>query len=174
MHIEYKIEPRDYQDYSVACSRKLAGVNGTGRQIAMGVVLWFAIAVIGMIAALITGNSQIAPAVFAGAWLFWLINYLITLYTLRRLASVAFPEEGAILGKRRMSIVDDGLEIKSELHDFAIKFKAIHLITVQHLVLVLWTEPAHGIFVPRAAFATADDEKRFTSIVNSRISGANA
>ena len=171
MDFTYTLEAKHFVDFSIASTRELAHVNGLKGQIFWGVIVGTCVAVAGAATRFIIDADD--PMIFwmfvSGAWFFWLINYMTTIYVVRRSSSLAFGKEGLILGSRRLSINDDGLHLNSNLFSQDVRWKAIHSISVQHLVVVLWTETASGIFIPRSTFATSEKEQNFVSFVQSNI-----
>jgi hypothetical protein len=169
MNLIYKLEAKHFQDFNLACSREIARVNGVRGQVLWGIVVGSTIAAAGSLAWAMTDDFMAFIMFFAGAWFFWLINYVTSLYVARRAASLAFRVDGLVLGDRGLSLDDEGVHVKSDLFRQDFLWKAIRSVSVQHLVMVLWTEAAAGIFIPRSAFATPDDEQRFVSFAKSRV-----
>jgi type IV secretory pathway TrbD component len=169
MIFEYKLESKHFQDFSFASTRELARVNGLNNQLILGALLGLAVATGAVAAAVLSGDHRWFFPFCTGAWFFWLINYAITIYITRRAASLALNPDGLTLGDRQLSIDDTGISMKGALFNEDIAWKAIKSVTVQHLVVVLWTEKISGIFVPRSVFAIPEDEQKFVTFVQSKI-----
>jgi hypothetical protein len=171
MDFTYTLEAKHFHDFNTAATRELAYVNSLKGQLIWGVIVGSCIAVAASAArVLIDVDEPIILCAFgAGAWFFWLINYITTIFLVRRFASKAFRQNGLMLGARLLSIDDIGLHVKSDSFSQDVYWQAIKSISVQHLVVVLWTDTAAGIFVPRSAFDRSEQEQRFVSIVQTKI-----
>jgi YcxB-like protein len=70
-------------------------------------------------------------------------------------------DKGWILGDRTIVLSEQGVADAGNGTELRIDWPAIDGISVSKNLVVLWMEPAAGVFIPRTAFATPDDERSF-------------
>lgn len=169
MHLNYKLESKHYDDFCIARSRELLHVNGRQGQRIWELVVGSIIAALGIAAWRITGSEIAYLAFFTGAWTFWLINKITDTVLARRAVTRIFREDGLVLGNRSLSVDDGGVHVASDLLKEEVSWKLIRSVSLQRLVLVLWTDPAAGIIIARSAFTNAKQEQEFISLVQSKI-----
>jgi hypothetical protein len=68
---------------------------------------------------------------------------------------------GWILGDREITLTDDGLVDAGNGAVVQASWPAIEGMSVAKGVIVLWMDTAAGIFIPRDAFASPEEEKKF-------------
>lgn len=173
MDLTYTLEAKHFQDFSMAATRELVNVNGLLRQAFWGLFVGLIVGAAGLAAWMLTDDGiMIFGAFCGGAWFFWFINYITSLFVVRRFYTLAFSQDGLVLGPRQLSIDDNGVHLKSDVFSQDVSWTAIKSISLQHLVVVLWTDRAAGIFVPRSVFANRDQEKSFVSFIQSKLETA--
>jgi len=169
MILTYKLEAKHFQDFCTAVNRELSHVNGLKGQLIWGSVVGSIVAVAGLAGSALSGSHMFYWGFFTGAWFFWLVDYVFRLLIGRRRASLMYKDDGLVLGDRQLTVDDSGVHINGDLFSEEVSWKAIKSLSLQHLVTVLWTDRAAGIFVPRSAFATPEEEANFVTFVQSKI-----
>lgn len=74
-------------------------------------------------------------------------------------------ETGWILGDREITLREDGLTDAGKGAVLNVTWPAIEDVSVAKSVVVLWMDTAAGVFIPRNAFASAEDERNFVAFV---------
>lgn len=74
-------------------------------------------------------------------------------------------ETGWILGDREITLREDGLTDAGKGAVLNVTWPAIEDVSVAKGVVVLWMDSAAGIFIPRHAFASAEQERNFVAFV---------
>ena len=169
LSLTYETEPRHVQDYLFASTRVAALASGTMGQIKWGVVVGGIVAAATVLIEIIPGQNFDGLSFGIGAWFFWLINYVTTIYVTRRISAQKFKDNGLVLGKRTSAIDHDGFHETGQNYSSTTKWGAFRSITAEPLVLVLWTEAHYGYFVPRSAFQSREEEMRFISVVQEKL-----
>ena len=94
-------------------------------------------------------------------------------YLFHRLFTPKYVKDvGVILGDRKLAVTEQGVEASGLYDKVAYAWEAIEGITSHKAIVIIWTEPASGIFIPRTAFAPPDDELTFKQLVEQRIASA--
>ncbi len=70
---------------------------------------------------------------------------------------------GWILGDREITLADEGLVDAGKSAALSVSWPAIEEVSVEKGVIVLWMDAASGIFIPRSAFASPEDETNFVA-----------
>jgi len=117
--------------------------------------------------------SEIWPgALDATSVLFGILSTLTIVGAVSRIALGRHVKSvGWVLGDRAIVLSDQGLVDAGNGTELKVDWPAIDGVTVSKNLVVLWMEPAAGVFVPRAAFATTDDERSFVDFAQARSRG---
>lgn len=173
IELRYRTVPADWEELVVTATRRAMGVNGWFRQQLLG----FAIGLpIGLSAGLLHAcfSPEWDGKSFAlGAAIFWLIQYALNTWRLRALSTKAIKSSGTSIGDRELIADQSGVSLRGPICQSTTQWAAFDEITTQARTLVLWTEPADGVIIPRSAFATPAAEKKFVDFVKARIAPAN-
>lgn len=81
----------------------------------------------------------------------------------------ALKPDGVFLGPRNLVADDVKVEISGKHDKTTYAWQALDSVSVDKVIVVLWTDPAAGIVIPRTAFASASDEQAFVKFARARI-----
>jgi hypothetical protein len=76
--------------------------------------------------------------------------------------------EGWILGNREIALTEQGFVDAGNGVELRANWQALEGVSIGGNVIVLWIDRAAGVFVPRIAFASADDERSFIDFAEAR------
>jgi len=130
-----------------------------------------------MVGALPMLAAIVISAIWSGALdltsvLFGILATLAMIGVLSRMSlRLHVKETGWILGDRTIVLSEQGVADAGNGTELRVDWPAIDGVSVSKNLVVLWMEPAAGVFVPRSAFATPDDERSFVDFAeaHSRI-----
>lgn len=81
-------------------------------------------------------------------------------------------ENGSVLGDRTVVLTDAGIEDQG-LHSRATySWSAIEEVSANETLVVLWTDPAAGVFLPKRSFSSNEDIAAFVAYAKERIARA--
>lgn len=90
-----------------------------------------------------------------------------------RYYSRAVRPGGLTMAEHRLSVSEEGVRLRSSLHEALYRWPAIEQMTSDDRIIVLWLEPGAGVAVPRKAFAESAAETAFLDAVRARLAKSN-
>ncbi len=116
------------------------------------------------------GPREVALLAFASGTVLaffyvWLMGRRLT----RDYAEKALREGGSYIGPRRFTLTNVGVSSAGPHGHSTTYWSAIVVLTEAPATLLLWTDPGAALIVPKEAFASLDERKRFETYVLERI-----
>lgn len=116
------------------------------------------------------GSEQVAfNAIVGMALLQAVIVIAFQRFTAHRYVSKA---NGAVLGERVLGLTDSGIEDKGHNSSATYAWAGIDEISSNGSIVVLWTDPGGGIFLPKSAFESNDALDQFLQLARARLSNS--
>ena len=77
-------------------------------------------------------------------------------------------DQGWILGDRQIVLTEQGFVDAGNGAELRVDWPAIEGISIGKTIIIFWMDRAAGAFIPRNAFASADDELKFVDFAEAR------
>lgn len=166
--LSFKVERKHWRLFAAAASRR-AGFGG-------GLIYTVGFTALVVLASEIIKRCQNCniefPSYSTGVFLtlcIWSVwTYLFYFY-----AGGYAKEDGVILGDRKLDVTPEGVTASGLRDKVSYAWEVVEGVSSHGAILVVWTDWTSGIIIPRASFASSQDEREFRQLVGERIAAAS-
>ncbi|GLR89941.1 YcxB family protein [Bradyrhizobium iriomotense] len=105
--------------------------------------------------------------------LFGVLSTLVVIGALSRFGLRRHVKDaGWVLGNREITVTEQGFVDAGNGTVLSVDWPAIEGVSVARNIIVLWMDRAAGVFIPRIAFESDDDERSFVEFAGKRSGAA--
>lgn len=169
MQLQFECTQKHWIEYTTHAQQRALG----HRSWAMWLTVWVLLVVVGVVVLQLCSVCRAQAAAFtigvlAAAW----ATLAYTLFATNPIMKRYLRPGGVMLGHRTLTMSRDGLRIEASNFEARYTWAIFDTITVHKTIVVLWTDPAAGVLIPKDAFENPEARAAFVEQATSHIAAA--